>query len=311
MTQAANPGRPNQPEDGHRRRAHLGRGLMALLGDDNAEAPQAERITASRALPIDLLKPGRYQPRMRFDDEQFKSLVDSVREKGILQPILVRRDPDAPQMYEIIAGERRWRAAQQAQLHEVPVVVRELADRDALELALVENIQRQDLTAIEEAEGYRRLMEEFGHTQEGLAQAVGKSRSHIANLLRLLSLPQPVRDMVQSAVLSAGHARALVNASDPVGLAEQVVKRGLNVRQTEHLAQQERPSRAGRAAPAAVAKDADTVALERDLSALLGLKVSISFGRRGGELVIHYKTLEQLDDIVQRIGQSTARPPLG
>ncbi|MCK6449954.1 MAG: ParB/RepB/Spo0J family partition protein [Alphaproteobacteria bacterium] len=308
MTQAANPARPNQPDDGHRRRAHLGRGLMALLGDDNTEAPQTERVAASRTLPVDLLKPGRYQPRMRFDDEQFKSLIDSVREKGILQPILVRRDPDAPQMYEIIAGERRWRAAQQAQLHEVPVVIRELADRDALELALVENIQRQDLTAIEEAEGYRRLMEEFGHTQEGLAQAVGKSRSHIANLLRLLSLPQPVRDMVQSAVLSAGHARALINASDPIGLAEQVVKKGLNVRQTEHLAQQARPSRPGRAAPAA--KDADTVALERDLGALLGLKVSISFGRRGGELVIHYKTLEQLDDIVQRISQSAARPPL-
>ena len=293
-----------------KRRSHLGRGLMALLGDDNTEPAPQERVSATRALPLDLLKPGRYQPRMRFDDEQFKSLVDSIRSKGILQPILVRRDPDAPHMYEIIAGERRWRAAQQAQLHEVPVVVRELADRDALELALVENIQRQDLTAIEEAEGYRRLMEEFGHTQEGLAQAIGKSRSHIANLLRLLALPQPVRDMVQSSVLSAGHARALINAADPVGLAEHVVKKGLNVRQTEQLSQTARPSTGRRAASASVAKDADVLALERQLSDQLGLTVSINFGRRGGDLVVRYKTLDQLDEIVRRLSQGSGRPPV-
>ncbi|MGQ0674973.1 MAG: ParB/RepB/Spo0J family partition protein, partial [Rhodospirillales bacterium] len=174
---------PRAPGDDPKKRAHLGRGLMALLGEEAGEPSPPEREITSRMVPTELLRPSRIQPRMRFDDEPFKSLVDSVRAKGILQPILVRRDADSPQMFEIVAGERRWRAAQQAQLHEVPVVVRDLGDRDALELALVENIQRQDLTAIEEAEGYRRLMDEFGHTQDGLAQAVGKSRSHIANML--------------------------------------------------------------------------------------------------------------------------------
>ncbi|HLF23539.1 MAG TPA: ParB/RepB/Spo0J family partition protein, partial [Burkholderiales bacterium] len=222
MADPASP--PRAPGDDPKKRAQLGRGLMALLGDETPEQPAPDRSISSRMVPTEFLRAGRFQPRMRFDDEAFKSLTDSVREKGILQPILVRRDPDAPQMYEIIAGERRWRAAQQAQLHEVPVVVRDMGDRDALELALVENIQRQDLTAIEEAEGYRRLTEEFGHTQDGLAQAIGKSRSHIANMLRLLNLPQSVKDMVQSAVLSAGHARALINAPNPSQLAEQVVK---------------------------------------------------------------------------------------
>jgi ParB family chromosome partitioning protein len=307
MTQGMTPPRP--PASGDDKRRHLGRGLMALLGDDDKNAP-GDRSIAARALPVEQLKPGKYQPRHRFDDEQFKSLVESVKEKGILQPILVRRDPETPHLYEIVAGERRWRAAQQAQLHEVPVVIRELADRDALEIALVENIQRQDLTAIEEAEGYRRLMEEFQHTQEGLAQAVGKSRSHIANLLRLLSLPKIVQDMVQAGELSAGHARALINASEAAELAAHVVKKGLNVRQTEKLARAARPTplRDIAARHAAVAKDADTLSIERELGNLLGLKVTINFRKNGGELVIHYQTLDQLDDVLRRISNSAAHP---
>lgn len=295
---------PRAPGDDPKKRAHLGRGLMALLGDDAQEQAAPDRSLSSRMVPTEYLRPGRFQPRVRFDDDAFKSLTDSVREKGILQPILVRRDPDSPQMYEIIAGERRWRAAQQAQLHEVPVVVRDMGDRDALELALVENIQREDLTAIEEAEGYRRLMEEFGHTQDGLAQAVGKSRSHIANLLRLLGLPQAVKDMVQSSVLSAGHARALINAPNPAQLADQIVKKGLNVRQAERLAQS---GKSNRGRKPALPKDADTLAIEREMTNLLGLRVTISFRRRGGELVIHYKTLDQLNEVLHRVSQSAPR----
>jgi ParB family chromosome partitioning protein len=303
MAEPASP--PRAPGDDPKKRAHLGRGLMALLGDDAAEPqPVPDRSISSRMVPTELLRPGKLQPRMRFDDDAFKSLTDSVRQKGILQPILVRRDPSSPQVYEIIAGERRWRAAQQAQLHEVPVVVRDMGDRDALELALVENIQRQDLTAIEEAEGYRRLMDEFGHTQEGLAQAVGKSRSHIANMLRLLGLPQVVKDMVQSAVLSAGHARALINAANPAQLADQIVKKGLSVRQAERLAQ---AGKSNRGRKPALPKDADTLAIEREMTNLLGLRVTIAFRRRGGELVIHYKTLDQLNDVLRRMSQPSPK----
>ncbi|MCC6467600.1 MAG: ParB/RepB/Spo0J family partition protein [Alphaproteobacteria bacterium] len=294
---------PRPPASGDDKRRHgLGRGLVALLGEDENKAG-GERTVATRGLPIEQLKPGKFQPRHRFDDEAFKSLVESVREKGILQPILVRRDADNPHLYEIVAGERRWRAAQQAQLHEVPVVIRELADRDALELALVENIQRQDLTAIEEAEGYRRLMEEFGHTQEGLGHAVGKSRSHIANMLRLLALPQPVKDMVQDGSLSAGHARALIGATHAEMLAQDVVRKGLNVRQTEKLVRVAKPPTMREIARsnAELAKDVDTLAIERELSNLLGLKVIINFRKQGGEVVIHYQTLDQLDDVLRRI----------
>ena len=296
------------------RPAGLGRGLMALLGEDEAkQSGQTERIAASRSLPVEQLRPGRFQPRVKFDDEPFKSLVDSVREKGILQPILVRRDPDNPHLYEIVAGERRWRAAQAAQLHEVPVVIRELADRDALEVALVENIQRQDLTAIEEADGYRRLMDEFGHTQEALSKALGKSRPHIANQLRLLTLPDSVKELINNRLLSAGHARTLINALDPAGLASRIVAEGLSVRDAEDLAKTSR----GRETPdgpakrkAAVAKDADTLAIERELGSLLGLNVDISFKNGGGKLTIHYKTLDQLDEVLRRISQSAGKPPL-
>ncbi len=277
----------------------LGRGLSALFGEDTADHFEGETAGGTYNVPIEFLKPNRYQPRQTFDQEQIESLVASVKEQGILQPILVRRDAERADSYEIIAGERRWRAAQIAQLHEVPVVIRDVSDESALEIALVENIQRQDLNPLEEAEGYQRLMDEFSHTQEHLANAVGKSRSHVANTLRLLNLPDGVKIMLSGGELSAGHARALLNAEDPEALARRVLKQGLNVRQTERLLQQEKSGRAkpGRAAE----KDPDTVALENDLSNLLGLKVSVTFRRTGGELVIHYKTLDQLDDVLHRL----------
>ncbi len=282
-------------EEGKRR--NLGRGLSALFGEESDDIAAADRQRVGKSVPIGFLRAGRFQPRHRFDDDALRALADSIREKGVLQPLLVRRHPDAANSYEIIAGERRWRAAQLAQLHEVPVIIKELDDRAALEIALVENIQRADLTVLEEAEGYRRLMAEFGHTQEALATAVGKSRSHVANMMRLLGLPEPVKQLLDSGELSAGHARALLNAVDPAGMAREIVRRGLNVRQAELLAKSGKTAR-HRTAPA---KDADTAALERDLTNLLGLKVAISFAERGGALTIHYRTLEQLDDVIRRL----------
>jgi ParB family chromosome partitioning protein len=287
-------------EDGKRR--NLGRGLSALFGEESEDFAAHDRQRPAKTVPVESLRAGRFQPRRRFDDDALRALADSIREKGVLQPLLVRRHPDAANAYEIIAGERRWRAAQLAQLHEVPVVIKELDDRDALEIALVENIQREDLTALEEAEGYRRLMTEFAHTQEALAKAVGKSRSHVANMMRLLALPDAVRQLVETGALSAGHARALLNAGDPAGLAREIVRRGLNVRQAERLAQAGKTARL-RAAPV---KDSDTAALERDLANLLGLKVTVSFAAGGGALTIHYRTLEQLDDVLRRLHHTPA-----
>lgn len=291
-------------------RQNLGRGLAALFGEETQAADTAEldRIRPLKMVPIEFLRPGRFQPRHNFDPAQIQSLVDSVREKGILQPILVRRLPNEPNAYEIVAGERRWRAAQVAQLHEVPVTIRELADREALEIALVENIQRENLNAMEEAEGYRRLLEEFQHTQEDLAKAVGKSRSHVANMMRLLSLPDAVRAMVEGGDLSAGHARALIGVDNAEAIARDVVKQGLNVRQTEKLIQAGRsPARPVKAAPPPPPKDTNTLALERDLSNLLGLKVSISFRGGAGELTVHYQTLDQLDDVLRRLKKQPSR----
>jgi ParB family chromosome partitioning protein len=226
-----------------------------------------------------------------------------VREKGVLEPILVRRLDDQQDRYEIIAGERRWRAAQTAGLHDVPVIVKELDDQEALEIALIENLQREDLTAIEEAEGYRRLMDQFARTQEDLAREIGKSRSHVANTMRLLALPEDVRDKVQDGQLSAGHARALLGAEDPSAAAAVVMKKALNVRQTEAIIRRERESgqtSGFRRAPASD-KDPNTVALERDLGNLLGLKVEIDEQGESGTLKMHYRSLEQLDDVLQRI----------
>ncbi len=298
-------------EEGKRR--GLGRGLSALLGDRAEESTETTEKTV-RTLSVGMMHPGRFQPRRHFDEERIADLVESVREKGVLQPLLVRRDPEDTNTYEIIAGERRWRAAQLAQLHEVPVIVKEFSDREALEVALVENLQRQDLSPLEEADGYRRLLDEFHHTQEDLAKAVGKSRSHVTNTLRLLGLPDPIKLMLDEGRLTAGHARALLTAPDSVKLAQQVVSKGLNVRQTEKLAQQpeKKPSSTPRRSSGIAdgEKDPDTAALERDLQQILGLKVNIRFHGKGGDLTIQYGSLEQLDDILHRLshgGREAAR----
>lgn len=275
----------------------LGRGLSALLGDETYE-PAAAR--GARTVPIESLEPGRFQPRRRIVEEDLRDLAQSIAAKGILQPILVRAFADDPGRYEIIAGERRWRAAQLARLHEVPVTVKALTDREAMEIALIENLQRQDLSPLDEAEGYRRLVAEYGHTQEALADSIGKSRSHVANTLRLLALPDGVKAMLDAGLLTAGHARSLLTAADPEALARTVARRGLNVRQTERLAAQSRaePASARGRAPA---KAADTAALERDLSARLGLDVEIRHRGGAGSVVLHYRTLDQLDDVLKRL----------
>ncbi|MDQ2102942.1 ParB/RepB/Spo0J family partition protein [Azospirillum isscasi] len=295
--------------DGGARRASLGRGLSALFGEAAEDYSALDKVRQSKQVPIEFIHPGKYQPRRTFDDEALQGLVESIRDKGILQPLLVRRDSETTNSYELIAGERRWRAAQIAGLHEVPVVIRELSDREALEIALIENIQRQDLTPLEEAEGYKRLMEEFEHTQEDLARSVGKSRSHVANMMRLLALPDPVKGMVQDGALSAGHARALLTSSDPVSVAREVVKRGLNVRQTEDLMRGGAPTKPKKAAGGRgggatdpTLKDVDLVNLEEEISARIGLKVAITPQGKGGSITIHYQTLDQLDDVLRRLG---------
>lgn len=299
---------PTSPKRG------LGRGLAALLGEDAASlapvleggaGPGLERTAFQ--VPVEYLHPGKAQPRRNFEEAQLESLAESVRVQGLLQPILVRPHPKKPGEYEIVAGERRWRAAQRAQLHEVPIVVRELNDGEALELALVENVQRQDLDPLEEAEGYRRLMEEFSHSQEDLARLIGESRSHIANTLRLLNLPNSVKDLLSAGQLTAGHARALLGAEAPELLAEEVISKGLSVRETERLVAAAREAPAGKrsrtSGKRAGAKDADTLALEANLGDLLGLKVSIDPRGQGGVLVLHYRDLEQLDDLIRRLNQ--------
>lgn len=275
--------------------SRLGRGLSALIPDAPAAEPGA--ATALRTLPVEALEPGPFQPRGGMDKASLEELAASIRENGILQPILARPKPGAPGTYQIIGGERRWRAAQAAQLHEVPVVVRDLGDRQAMAAGLVENLQRQDLNAMEEAEGYRRLLDEFGLTQEALGQSVGKSRSHVANTLRLLGLPREVRDLVANGVLSAGHARALVGAADPGRLAAQIVARGLNVRQAEALAAAQAKPKSGTAERPG--RDPDIAALERDLTERLGLQVLVRPQGKGGEVVIRYRDLDQLDGLVR------------
>ncbi len=299
IDEPASPGDPSK-------RTNLGRGLAALFGEETEDYQSLDKVRAGKSVPIEHIHPNKKQPRQAFDQETLAALAASISASGILQPILVRRHPDRPSEFEIVAGERRWRAAQMAKLHEIPVVIRELSDAQALELALVENVQRQDLSPLEEAEGYHRLIEEYQHTQDALAKVIGKSRSHIANTLRLLNLPDSVRNLLAEEKLSAGHARALLGAEDPESLAKLVVARGLNVRQTEHLVQQSHEGPKAAAHPARTArapKDPDTVALERDLTALLGLKVTIDFEGKSGSLTIHYQTLEQLDDVLRRLNQ--------
>ena len=279
----------------------LGRGLSALLAEDPDDQLALDRMRPAQVVPVENLVANRYQPRQRFDRDELQELTESVKANGILMPILVRRLGDGKN-YEIVAGERRWRAAQEAQLYEVPVVVKELDDKQALEMALVENIQRQDLTPLEEAEGYRRLMKDFGHTQEDVAQVSGKSRSQVANMLRLLGLPDIVKNMVEDGRLTVGHARALLSAERPAILAEQVVGQGLNVRQTELLVKQPRYTATYRVVPGGSSEEPDTRALERQLSDQLGLRVKIKHNGERGEVRIGFESLDQFDDIRKRLG---------
>jgi ParB family chromosome partitioning protein len=279
------------------KRPSLGRGLAVLFGETGTR--NADERPLARQVPIEAIRPSALQPRRIFNEAELDELAQSIRDKGILQPLLVRpvANDDDEATYELVAGERRWRAAQRAELHEVPVVVRALADLEALEIALVENLQREDLSALEEAEAYDRLMREFGRNQANVADAVGKSRSHVANTVRLLSLPAPVRSLLEGGALTAGHARALLALPDPEPAAAEVVRRGLNVRATEALVRREvaRPQRSARP-PHPV--DADTASLERELADHLGLKVTIAAKSKGGALTLHYSDLDQLDRLL-------------
>lgn len=282
----------------------LGRGLSALMADVAPEATQEPGASRrpDMLVPIEKLVANPDQPRRLFKEEDLADLTSSVKEKGIIQPLIVRETADGN--YEIVAGERRWRAAQRAQLHEIPVLVRKFDDVEVLEVAIIENIQRADLNSIEEAAGYRQLMDRFGHTQEKLSEALGKSRSHIANLMRLLSLPEDVQDHVKEGRLSAGHARALITSENPSELAKKVVSGALSVRATEALVK--KPAKTGdKPARAKAEKDADTKALENDLSAALGMKVAIDHkaGGEAGQMTIRYNSLDQLDDLCGKLSR--------
>jgi ParB family transcriptional regulator, chromosome partitioning protein len=275
----------------------LGRGLSALIGDE--ATPTRGEGKGSRIVPIAFLRPNRFQPRKTFGAEELQDLANSIREKGVLQPILVRPIAGEINQFEIVAGERRWRASQIAKLHDVPVIVREMSDSESLELAIIENVQRADLNAIEEAAAYQELVDRFGYTQEKLAQEVGKSRSHVANTLRLLKLSDGVKAMIRNGQLTAGHARTLIGVADPDARAKEIVAGALNVRQAEQRSNK-KPSKPAAQHP----KDADTKALESSLTNVLGLKVQIMHkGDTGGELRIAYKTLEQLDDLIRRLNR--------
>ncbi|MFC3578670.1 ParB/RepB/Spo0J family partition protein [Sphingomonas hylomeconis] len=281
-------------------RSGLGRGLNALLGDMAREEPVGsdEKLAPGlRTLPVGSLTPHPGQPRRHFEESALDELATSIAARGLIQPIVVRPHGKG---YQIVAGERRWRAAQRARLHEVPVIIRDFDDAETLEVALVENIQRQDLNAIEEAEAYHRLIEDFGHTQEALGKLVHKSRSHIANLLRLLDLPQPVQERVVTGELTMGHARALIGAPDIETLSDQVVAKGLSVRETERLARAAKPEQRARSGGDG-GRDADLAALEHQLGDLLGLSVRVTHSAKGGTMTLNYATLDQLDMICQRL----------
>jgi ParB family chromosome partitioning protein len=279
-------------------RRRLGRGLAALIGDVGAEAGSVDRSRAQRRLPLAFLRANPRNPRKNYDAADLDDLTASIREKGIVQPIIVRPVRGAPDSYEIIAGERRWRAAQKAGLHEVPVVVHEASDKEALELAIIENVQRSDLNPLEEASGYQQLIDDHQYTQAQLAEVIGKSRPHIANTLRLLRLPPLVQDYLREGKLTAGHARAIVTLADPEAAARRIVEAGLNVREAESIVAGVAKAKTNRAREA---KDADTRALEKALSDGLGLAVAIAHKSDGGEVRIRYATLEQLDDICRRL----------
>jgi ParB family chromosome partitioning protein len=285
-----------------KRPSGLGRGLSSLLGEVAQEAPVSGGAQPARGgiqmMPVSSIEPHLDQPRRHFDEEALEELAASIRQRGLIQPIVVR--PHGHR-YQIVAGERRWRAAQRARLHEIPVIVRDFDDAETLEVALLENIQRRDLNAIEEAEGYRRLIADYGHTQDALGKLVNKSRSHIANQLRLLDLPDGVRQLVESGELSMGHARALIGAADPDALARDVVERGLSVREVEKLARFGKPGRERQGRLEIKGAGADIEALERQLGDMLGLKVRITHKPDGGIVALNYSTLDQLDMICQRL----------
>ena len=287
-------------------RKRLGRGLAALIGEiDRPAAPEKQGLNADGKVPIEFLTPNPKNPRRHFGDAELTDLAQSIREHGVVQPVVARPSPTQAGRYEIIAGERRWRAAQRAGLTEIPIIVRDVNDRTALELAIIENVQRTDLNPVEEALGYQQLIDDHGYTQADLGQVIGKSRSHVANTLRLLKLPDVIRDMLVDGALSAGHARTLVTAEDPAGLAKRIVEEGLSVRQTEALAQMPAGSSPNGARPAAkpADKDTDTLALEKLMTDTIGMIVAIEHKGKGGVLRVNYRTLEQLDELCRRLKQ--------
>lgn len=307
--------------------SRLGKGLSAIFGDEDPTAPDSSGNP--RSMPVESLHPNKNQPRKNFDKTALDELAASIKEKGILQPILVRPHPEKSNAYEIVAGERRWRAAQMAKLHEVPVIVRDIKDKEALEFGLIENIQRADLSPMEEAETFQRLLNDFGHKADDLAEALGKSRAHVSNTLRLMQLPDTVKELVRQNTLSAGHARALLAAKNPLALANEIISGGLSVRQAENLAKLSHGqdevggkgtgakafpraarsgSASGKAQSALMKKDADVQKLEREVSSWLGLKVALKQKSAGqGTLAIDYQTLDQLEDVLKRLSV----PPRG
>ncbi|CAH2409626.1 ParB/RepB/Spo0J family partition protein [Mesorhizobium escarrei] len=286
-------------------RKRLGRGLAALIGEiDRPAAVEKQGMNADGKVPIEFLSPNPRNPRRHFGDADLTDLAQSIREHGVVQPVVARPSPTQAGRYEIIAGERRWRAAQRAGLSEIPIIVRDVNDRTALELAIIENVQRTDLNPVEEAVGYQQLIDDHGYTQADLGQVIGKSRSHVANTLRLLKLPDVIRDMLVDGALSAGHARTLVTAQDPAGLAKRIVEDGLSVRQAEALAQMPAGAPTVKRQPAApVQKDADTRALEKLMTDTIGMFVTIEHNERGGVISVAYRTLEQLDELCRRLKQ--------
>ena len=275
----------------------LGRGLSSLMGDTETTQTKNTNVSQETKIPIANLKPSPSQPRRLFNKNSINELADSIKAKGLVQPLVVRPSPSDANNYEIIAGERRWRAAQIAQLHEVPVVIRNFNDTEALEIAIIENVQRSDLSPIEEAAGYKRLIENHGHTQEDLSGIVGKSRSHIANIIRLLSLPQSIQDMITEGKISSGHARAIMNSALPEQLAEKIINENLSVRDAENLAKDKKGI-----IKKLKLKDPDTIDLENKISEKLGLTININHkGKKGGSIKIDYKTLDQLEMITQKL----------